>query len=90
MNLSDDSKMLFMKGMDLIFCCNVLIYFDMVSKRKVVQHFYSNLQAPGYFFLGHAESLYQVTDQFRLVHLPGTTTYQKPAPNAAPEGAVKK
>lgn len=77
MNLGDDSKMLFMKGMDLIFCCNVLIYFDLASKRRVVQHFFSNLQAPGYFFLGQAESLYQVTDQFRLVHLPGTTAYLK-------------
>lgn len=81
-NLNDDTKMVFMKGMDLIFCCNVLIYFDIASKRRVVQHFYSNLQTPGYFFLGHAESLYQVTDQFRLVHLPGTTTYQKPVPGA--------
>jgi chemotaxis protein methyltransferase CheR len=78
-NLSDDTKMLFMKGMHLIFCCNVLIYFDVVSKRRVVQHFFSSLQPPGYFFLGHAESLYQVTDQFRLVHLPGTTTYLKAA-----------
>jgi len=37
---------------------------------------------PGYFFLGHAESLYQVTDQFRLVHLPGTTTYLKGLPGS--------
>ena len=87
LNLNDDSKMLFMKGMDLIFCCNVLIYFDIPSKRRVVQHFFSNLQSPGYFFLGHAESLYQVTDQFRLVHLPGTTAYLKPGPGT--EGAVK-
>ena len=63
-----------------IFCCNVLIYFDLASKRKVVQHFFSSLQAPGYFFLGHAESLYQITDQFRLVHLPGATTYCKAVP----------
>jgi chemotaxis protein methyltransferase CheR len=82
LNLSDDSRMLFMKGMDLVFCCNVLIYFDLASKRRVVQHFYSSLQAPGYFFLGHAESLYQVTDQFRLVHVPGTTTYLKAVPGA--------
>jgi chemotaxis protein methyltransferase CheR len=87
LNLSDDSKMLFMKGMDLVFCCNVLIYFDIPSKRRVVQHFYSGLQAPGYFFLGHAESLYQVTDQFRLVHLPGATTYLKPVPGS--EGPAK-
>jgi chemotaxis protein methyltransferase CheR len=77
LNLSDDAKMLFMRGIDLVFCCNVLIYFDIPSKRKVVQHFFSSIQAPGYFFLGHAESLYQITDQFRLVHLPGATTYLK-------------
>jgi len=87
LNLSDDSKMLFMKDLDLIFCCNVLIYFDVASKRRVVTHFFSGLHAPGYFFLGSAESLYQVSDQFRLVHLPGTTTYQKPLPGAA--GGVK-
>jgi chemotaxis protein methyltransferase CheR len=87
LNLSEDAKMLFMKSYDLIFCCNVLIYFDIASKRRVVQHFFSALQAPGYFFLGHAESLYQVTDQFRLVHLPGTTTYLNPVPGT--EGAAK-
>jgi len=82
LNLNDDSRMVFMKGMDLIFCCNVLIYFDMTSKKRVVQHFFSNLMPNGCFFLGHAESLYQVNDQFRLVHLPGTTAYRKPGPDA--------
>jgi chemotaxis protein methyltransferase CheR len=80
LNLSDDSKMVFMKGMDIIFCCNVLIYFDAASKRRVVQHFYANLLTSGYFFLGHSESLYQVNDQFRLVHFPGITGYSKAAP----------
>ncbi|MFZ0687665.1 MAG: protein-glutamate O-methyltransferase CheR [Terriglobales bacterium] len=77
-NLRDDSKMLFQKGMDVIFCCNVLIYFDLVSKRRVVQHFYANLLPGGYLFLGHAESLFQVDDSFRLVHFTGTTAYCKP------------
>ncbi|MFI5101875.1 MAG: CheR family methyltransferase [Terriglobales bacterium] len=77
-NLSDDSKMVFQKGIDVIFCCNVLIYFDLASKRRVVQHFYSNLLPGGYLFLGHAESLFQVDDSFRLVHFPGTTAYCKP------------
>ncbi|MFZ0805257.1 MAG: protein-glutamate O-methyltransferase CheR, partial [Candidatus Sulfotelmatobacter sp.] len=52
LNLQDNSKMLFMKGLDLVFCCNVLIYFDGPSKSRVVDHFYSNLNFGGYFFLG--------------------------------------
>lgn len=83
-NLSDDSKMVFLKGMDVIFCCNVLIYFDLASKKRVVQHFYSNLLPNGYLFLGHAESLFQVDNTFRLVHFPGATAYCKaPADSAA-------
>jgi len=79
LNLQDDSKMLFMKGMDLIFCCNVLIYFDGTSKAKVVDHFYSNLNFGGYFFLGTSESLMKLNDKFHLVHFPGTIAYWKPS-----------
>jgi len=77
LNLSEDSRMMFMKSMDAIFCCNVLIYFDLASKRRVIQHFFNNLLPHGYLFLGHAESLYGVNDDFRLVHLPGATAYVK-------------
>ena len=78
-NLLDDTRMLFMKGMDVIFCCNVLIYFDGASKRRVIQHFYNNLLPNSYLFLGHSESLFGVNDEFRLVHFPGATGYVKPA-----------
>jgi chemotaxis protein methyltransferase CheR len=64
LNLQDDSEMLFMKGMDLVFCCNVLIYFDGASKSKVINHFFSNLNFGGYFFLGTSESLMKLNDQF--------------------------
>jgi chemotaxis protein methyltransferase CheR len=77
LNLTDDSRMTSMKGMDAIFCCNVLIYFDLTSKRQVIQHFFNSLLPHGYLFLGHAESLYGVSDDFRLVHLPGATAYVK-------------
>lgn len=77
LNLSDDGRMTFMKGLDVVFCCNVLIYFDLISKRRVIQHFYNNLLPHGYLFLGHSESLYGVSDDFRLVHLPGATAYIK-------------
>ena len=79
LNLQDDSKMLFMKGMDLVFCCNVLIYFDGVSKSKVINHFFTNLNFGGYFFLGTSESLMKLNEQFHLVHFPGTIAYWKPS-----------
>ena len=75
LNLSDDARMSLMNGMDLIFCCNVLIYFDIASKRRVIEYFYKNLLPHGYLFLGQTESLYGVNDQFRLIHLPGATAY---------------
>jgi chemotaxis protein methyltransferase CheR len=77
LNLSDDARMSLMKNMDIIFCCNVLIYFDLTSKRRVIRHFFNNLLPHGYLFLGHAESLFGVSQDFRLVHLPGTTAYVK-------------
>jgi len=83
LNLLDDARMLFLKGMDLIFCANVLIYFDLNSKRHVIQHFHSNLQPHGYLFLGHSESLYGVCDQFKLVHFPCATGYVKVPPQTA-------
>jgi chemotaxis protein methyltransferase CheR len=83
LNLQDDSKMLFMKGMDLVFCCNVLIYFDGVSKSKVINHFFTNLNFGGYFFLGTSESLMKLNEQFHLVHFPGTIAYWKPSLKSA-------
>lgn len=77
LNLYEDSKMIFMKSFDFIFCANVLIYFDTASKSKVVQHFYNNLQPYGYFFVGQSESLHGVNDKFKTVHFPGGFSYQK-------------
>ncbi|HEX6878892.1 MAG TPA: CheR family methyltransferase, partial [Terriglobales bacterium] len=65
----------FLKAMDVIFCCNVLIYFDSASKRRVVQHFYNNLLPNSYLFLGHSESLFGISGDFKLVHFPGATAY---------------
>jgi chemotaxis protein methyltransferase CheR len=80
LNLSEELSMSSMRSLDLIFCANVLIYFDLASKRKVIQHFYESLMPHGYFFLGHSESLYGVHDQFRLVHFPAATAYAKSPP----------
>ena len=81
LNLSDNSQMALMKDIDVIFCCNVLIYFDLASKRRVIQHFFDSLLPHGYLFLGNSESLFGVSEAFRLVHLPGTTAYVKGEPS---------
>lgn len=85
-NLSDNARMMFMKGMDIILCCNVLIYFDIASKTRVIQHFYTNLFDHGYLFLGHSESLFGISDDFQLVHLPSSTAYVKAAKRLVPQG----
>jgi chemotaxis protein methyltransferase CheR len=77
LNLLDDGGMTFMKGIDVIFCCNVLIYFDSASKRRVIQHFYNNLLPNSYLFLGHSESLFGINSDFQLVHFPGSGAYLK-------------
>jgi len=55
----------------------VLIYFDSKSKTRTIQHFYNALLPNGYFFLGQSESLFGISDKFRLVHFPGATAYWK-------------
>jgi chemotaxis protein methyltransferase CheR len=86
LNLQDQSKMLFMKGFDLIFCCDVLIYFDGVAKRRAVEHFFNGLTPGGYFFLGECETLFGIYDRFQLSHFPGATGYYKPLPGEAAGG----
>lgn len=76
-NLLDDARMVFVKSLDVIFCCNVLIYFDGLSKKRVIQHFHNNLLPNSYLFLGHSESLFGINDEFKLVHFPGTMAYIK-------------
>jgi chemotaxis protein methyltransferase CheR len=58
---------------DLIFCRNVLIYFNTGSKARVVDRLLDHLSPNGYFFLGHAESLHGLSDRARTL---GPTIYR--------------
>lgn len=77
LNLSDAAAMRSMQSVDLIFCCNVLIYFNTESKQKVVAHLFDSLNPGGYLFIGYSESLHGISKAFHLVHLPKTIAYRK-------------
>jgi len=61
------------KGLDAIFCRNVMIYFDKPTQRRLVERFAALLKPAGLFFAGHAESL---LDQGRHFRLRGQTVYE--------------
>lgn len=59
---------------DMIFCRNVIIYFDTQTKENLLSHFHSHLKDGGHMFIGHSESLMHMKDKYRyLKH----TIYQK-------------
>jgi chemotaxis protein methyltransferase CheR len=77
LNLHDRMAMRAMRGFDFIFCRNVLIYFDDLSRKAVVDHFYNALNPGGYVFLGHSESVGRVTTAFRLKRFENHLVYVK-------------
>jgi chemotaxis protein methyltransferase CheR len=76
-NLYDDLRMKQMMNFDIIFCANVLIYFDLNSKIKVVSHLYNSLVRDGTLFIGYAESLHGISKAFKVIHFPKTIAYKK-------------
>lgn len=76
-NLYDSNEVRQIAGCDVIFCANVLIYFDLTSKQKVVSNLYNSLNKGGYLFIGYSESLHGVSRAFKLIHLPKSMAYKK-------------
>lgn len=77
LNLYDNVNMRKMINIDLIFCCNVLIYFDLASKQRVVKQLYNSLNPNAFLFIGYSESLHGISKEFKLVHYPKVMVYQK-------------
>ncbi len=78
LNLLDEEKVVFLGLVDVIFCRNVLIYFDKRSKMKAISLFYNRLNPDGYLLLGHTESLINLSTAFELVHLSEDLVYRRP------------
>jgi chemotaxis protein methyltransferase CheR len=57
-----------------IFCRNVMIYFDMPTREKLIERFYKYLEPEGYLFIGHSESLGRSNRYFRYIQ---PAVYQK-------------
>ncbi len=77
-NLLDPVRIRLIEQMDVIFCRNVMIYFNLDTRRKVIDNFYDRLVRGGYMLLGHAESLMNISAAFSLKHLKYDMVYQKP------------
>jgi chemotaxis protein methyltransferase CheR len=71
-------------GWDVIFCRNVIIYFDTPTTQRVLEQFLTALAPGGYLFLGYSESLFRLFDGFDLTEVGGAFVYRKPA-----EGEVR-
>ncbi|TAM73843.1 protein-glutamate O-methyltransferase CheR [bacterium] len=77
LNLLDEQAMAAVQAMDAIFCRNVLIYFDRPTQKRVVESFAKRLTQRGFLFLGHAESLFHVTDLYEPILQPDTIVYRR-------------
>ncbi len=62
---------------DIIFCRNVMIYFDEAEQKRLIDKFWRCLNTDGYLFVGHAESLFGLTEKFRMIHKNNGTAYQR-------------
>jgi len=76
-NLAETDRAVIIPKMDVIFCRNVIIYFDLPVKKRVVEMFWQRLRPDGYLLLGHSESLMNITTVFHLCHLRHDIVYQK-------------
>ncbi|MCW2284098.1 chemotaxis protein methyltransferase CheR [Rhodoblastus acidophilus] len=76
-NIVDPANMTRFRGMDVIFCRNLLIYFDDVSRRESVELLYECLNPGGFICLGHSESMARISSLFRPRKFADTIVYQK-------------
>ena len=78
-NLIDAESMKAHGVFDVIFCRNVLIYFDDQSRAQAVGHLHDTLAPGGFICLGHTESMSRISDRFTVRRFPDAIVYQRPS-----------
>jgi len=76
-NLNDKAQLKRVERSHVVFCRNVIIYFDDDMKKRVIGSFYDNLLPGGYLLIGHSESLHNISRAFKPMHHPGAIVYKK-------------
>ncbi|PPD30261.1 MAG: chemotaxis protein [Methylomonas sp.] len=69
------------RNFDVIFCRNLLIYFDDISRKAAAETFYDALKPGGYICLGHSESMSRISSLYKVRKFPEAIVYQKPMEN---------
>ncbi|GIM94109.1 CheR family methyltransferase [Paractinoplanes toevensis] len=77
-NVCDTAAMRAFRDFDVVFCRNVLIYFDELSSRRAAENLYGAMRPGGYLFLGHSESMSRISPIFTPTRLPEGIVYQRP------------
>lgn len=77
LNLNDRGQVKLVPRSEIVFCRNVIIYFDDAMKKRVISAFYDNLVPGGVLFIGHSESLHHVSRTLKPTHHPGSIVYYK-------------
>jgi chemotaxis protein methyltransferase CheR len=77
LNASDEAAMRAVSQVDVIFCRNMLIYFDDRSRRQTVELFYDALVQGGFICLGHSESMSRISPLFTVRGFAQAIVYQK-------------
>ncbi|MFD2111378.1 CheR family methyltransferase [Thiorhodococcus fuscus] len=77
-NITDTAEMRRYRHFDVIFCRNLLIYFDDLSRKQAAESFYDALNPGGFVCLGHSESMSRISSLFRVRKFPEAIVYQKP------------
>jgi chemotaxis protein methyltransferase CheR len=79
LNLSSKIEMSRYRNIDIVFCRNLLIYFDDLSRREAVESIFESLVPGGFIFLGHSESMSRMSSLFVSRRFGDCTVYQRPA-----------